>query len=199
MSDSSLPDSISDSMSDSISDSNLSVPDAVTFEQAIHLTHALLARMEAETLSEAELESTLTDLVSSENGARGFFVTYLTNDRPFADRPSSAIVRALQTSPDIVAELLVKNVAMSTAMAITHRRNQNEAMSAGSDRVQRRTAQLIQLVQLPEVSQKAEQLQESAATGSGEYQTFLDRWKYDAEQRQAIQTALQIAVNPSGF
>lgn len=183
-------------MSDpSLSDSTLSVPAAITFEQAIHLTHALLARMESGNLSETELESTLTDLVSSENGARGFFVTYLTNDRPFADHPSPAVVQALQTSPNIVAELLVKNVAMSTAMAITHRRNQNEAMSEGSDRVQRRTAQLIQLVQLPQVSQKAEQLQESAATGAGEYQGFLDRWKYDAEQRQAIQDAIKAAVN----
>lgn len=183
-------------MSDpSLSNSTLSVPDDITFEQAIHLTHAVLSRIESGNLSETEIESTLTDLVSSENGARGFFVTYLTNDCPFADHPSEATIRALQASPNIAAELLVKNVAMSTAMAITHRRNQNEAMAQGSERVQRRTAHLIQLVQLPEVSQKAEQLQQSAATGTGEYQGFLDRWKYDAEQRQAIQAALQTAVN----
>lgn len=179
-----------------MSDSSLTVPDAISFEQAIHLTHALLAQMEEGTISEAEIESTLSNLVGSENGARGFFVTYLTNDRSLVDRPSEAVVHALQSSPEIVAELLVKNVAMSTAMAITHRRNQNEEMAQGSDRVQRRTVKLIQLVQLPEVSQKAEKLRESAATGTGEYQGFLDRWNYDAEQRQAIQEAVKEAVKP---
>jgi hypothetical protein len=174
-----------------MSDSPLTVPDAITFEQAIHLTHALLGQMEAGNLSEAEIESTLTDLVSSENGARGFFVTYLTNDRPFADHPTPAVVHALQASPEIVAELLVKNVAMSTAMAITHRRNQNEEMAQGSDRVQRRTAHLIQLVQLPQVIQKTTALRQSAATGTGAYQAFLDRWNYDSEQRQAIQQSLE--------
>lgn len=174
-----------------MSDSTLTVPAAITFEQAIHLTRALLDEMAAGNLSEAEIASMLTDLMSSENGARGFFVTYLTDDRDFADQPSPAIAQALKTSPEIVSELLVKNVAMSTAMAISHRRQQNEDMAQGSDRVQRRTAHLIQLVQLPQVSQKAEKLQESAATGTGEYQTFLDRWNYDAEQRQAIQAALE--------
>lgn len=177
-----------------MSDSILTVPAAITFEQAIHLTHALLNEMAAANLSEAEITSTLTDLVSSENGARGFFVTYLTNDRPFADQPSPAIVQALKTSPEIVSELLVKNLAMSTAMAITHRRNQNTDMAQGSDRVQRRTVHLIQLVELPQVSQKAKKLRESAATGTGEYQAFLDRWNYDAEQRQAIQVALERVI-----
>jgi D-tyrosyl-tRNA(Tyr) deacylase len=101
------------------------------------------------------------------------------------------VVHALQASPEIVAELLVKNVAMSTAMAITHRRNQNEEMAQGSDRVQRRTAHLIQLVQLPQVIQKTTALRQSAATGTGAYQAFLDRWNYDSEQRQAIQQSLE--------
>lgn len=177
---------LSNAMPDSIS-----VPTDITFEQAIHLTHALLAEIEAGTLSEAEIQATLTELVRSENGARGFFVTYLTNDRSLSDHPTSAVVSALQSSPDIVAELLVKNIAMSTAMAITHRRNQNEEMAQGSDRVQRRTAQLAQLVQLPQISEKAAKLQASAAGETGDYQAFLDRWNYDAEQRQAIQAAVQ--------
>lgn len=175
------------------SDLNQTVPDAITFEQAIDLTHSLLAQMETG-LPESELEATLIKLVSSENGARGFFVTYLTDDRPFADQPSPAVVNALKTSPDIVAELLVKNLAMSTAMIIAHRRNQNEVMASGSDRVQRRTANLMQLVQLPQVSEKATQLHESATTSEGAYKAFLDRWGYDAEQRQAIRQVMERAI-----
>ncbi len=172
----------------------ISVPEAITFEQAIAFTQSLMTQMQADQISEAELEATLSDLLSSANGARGFFVTYLTDDCPLADQPSEAVIRALQASPQIVPELLVKNLAMSAAMAIAHRRNQNEAMAQGSDRVQVRTAQLIQKVQMAEVSEQAAQMREAAATGSGIYQAFLTRWGYDAEQRQVIEQQMQRAL-----
>jgi hypothetical protein len=167
------------------------VPDAVTFEQAIAITHALLDEMEQGNLSAADIQTAIASLVQSENGARGFFVTYLTSEGSLADRPSESVVAALQASPAVVAELLVKNLAMSAAMAMTHRRNQNEKMAQGSDQVQRRTIDLIQKVRLSEVFEKAKQLQESAATGTGAYQPFLDRWGYDTEQRRKIEAAVQ--------
>jgi len=163
----------------------------ITFEDAIALTQALLAKLEAHEVSEADEEAAIASLVSSENGARGFFVTYLTDERSFADQPSTAVVRTLQTAPDIVAELLVKNVAMSSAMALTHRRNQDETMAQSSERVRSRTTNLIRLTQIPLVTAKAQQLVHSAITGSGDYQTFLTRWGYDAEQRQVIAEALE--------
>jgi hypothetical protein len=167
----------------------ISVPDAITFEQAITLTESLMAQMSS--LTEPALEATLSALLASENGARGFFVTYLTDEGSLPDQPSDAVIRALQSSSDIVAELLVKNLAMSSAMAIAHRRNRNETMAQGSDRVQRRTINLIQKVKLPQVSTRAIELQASASTGSGDYESFLQRWGYDAEQRQAIAEQMQ--------
>ncbi|HEY9658504.1 MAG TPA: hypothetical protein V6C65_08650 [Allocoleopsis sp.] len=166
-------------------------PDSLTFEQAIELTHSLLDQLEQNTLSEAEVEAAIVNLVSSENGARGFFVNYLPDPRSFADDPSDAVVQALRTSPAIVADLMAKNLAMSTAMAIHHRRQQNEELVQGSDRVRSRSLQLIQRLQLPEMQDKLQQLQESLTTGIGSYQAFLDRWGYDAEQRGAIAAAVQ--------
>jgi hypothetical protein len=168
-----------------MTDPNLTPP---TFEQAIALTQSLLEQLD--TLPEPEIQQTLSQLVNSENGARGFFVTYLTDDRPFADQPSEGVIQALRSSPVIVSELLVKNLAMSAAMAIAHRRNHNEDMAQGSDRVQRRTTDLIKRVKLAEVSQKAIQLRQSAITGSGAYESFLNRWGYDAEQRQEIEQVM---------
>jgi hypothetical protein len=172
----------------------ISVPADVTFEQAISLTQSLMAQMQQQQLSETDLEAIIFALVSSENGARGFFVTYLTDDRPLADQPSDAVIRALQSSPEIVAELLVKNLAMSSAMAIAHRRNQKEEMAQGSDRVEARTAKLIEQLKLPQVAEKAQKLKESAETGTGEYQAFLERWGYDAEQRKVIQQHMERAM-----
>jgi hypothetical protein len=171
-----------------------SVPEEVSFEQAIALTQSLLTHLEQDTLSDAEVGQAIAALVGSMNGARGFFVTYLSDERSVADQPSETVVQALQSSPEIVADLLVKNLAMSSAMAITHRRNGNEPMAQGSDRVRSRTAQLIEKIQLAAVTEKAQKLHESASTGLGEYKAFLDRWGYDAEQRQVIQRMMEGAI-----
>lgn len=178
-------------------ESAFAVPMTVTFEQAITLTQSLLDQLVANDLADAELEVAVSQLVQHENGARGFFVSYLTDPRPVADTPSPGLIQALRSSPEQVAELLVKNLAMATAMAVTHRRNQNEDMAQGSERVQQRLLGLIQQVQLPQVQTKVAQMQASLTTANGPYQTFLERWEYDVEQRQAIAQVLsQLPESP---
>ncbi|MGK7916667.1 MAG: hypothetical protein AB4038_14160 [Prochloraceae cyanobacterium] len=169
---------------------NLTAPESITFEEALAFTQSLLEQIEAGKLNEEEIQEAIASLVKSMNGARGFFVTYLTDDRTLADNPSNGVIQALQSSPEIVGELLVKNVAMSTAMAITHRRNNDEKMAKSSDRVSQRTANLIKQFQLNIVVDKLQQLCQSAATGQGNYQDFLQRWGYDEEQRQAIEQVI---------
>jgi hypothetical protein len=166
----------------------------MTFEEAITQTESLLDQIEAGTMSPIEIEGAIASLVQSENGARGFFVTYLTSDKPLADSPSPEVVQALQSSPDLVADLLTKNIAMSTAMTLTHRRNDDEAMAQNSQRVRDRTAHLIDLVKLDTVYFSLRQLLESVVTGAGRYQAFLDRWGYDAEQRLLISQALESVI-----
>ena len=172
-------------------ESEFQVPEAVGFEQAIALTQALLDGIEQGTVAEAVVGQTVTHLVQSENGARGFFVTYLSDDRALIDQSLPTVVPALKTSPDIVAPLLIKNLAMSTAMAITHRRNQNDDLAAGSDRVRSRSAHLLTSLALPQLQEQAHQLAVSILQGTGSYVTFLDRWGYDAEQRQTILATLE--------
>lgn len=176
--------------------SPLKVPETVTFEQALALTQSLLSQVEAGEISEAEMAPAIAELVKTENGARGFFVTYLTSDSSIADNPSTLVVQALQSNPDGVAELLVKNLAMSAAQAVLYRRNHKEEMAQSSERVRKRTARLIELVDLTSVYDRSQKLSESAATGEGSYKAFLERWGYDAEQRQVIcQTLQQIKPN----
>lgn len=158
---------------------------SVTFEEAIALTKSLMSQLETGEVS-AETAEAITELVKTENGARGFFVTYLTSVGTAADNPTPEVIQALQASPDIVAELLVKNLAMSSAMAITHRRDDNEQLAQGSDKVRIRTTRLIEQLELPQVRTLALQLRESAVTGAGYYKTFLQTWGYDAEQRDVI-------------
>lgn len=158
----------------------------MTFEEAIAQTQSLLLHIEQRQLSESEQQQTIASLVQTENGARGFFVTYLSDDRALFDQPSSAVVQALRSSPKLVSELLVKNLAMSSAMGVFHRRNQNSEMAQGSDRVRSRTTTLMQRLQMPAIADRLAQLRETITAGVGEYQSFLERWGYDDEQKQHI-------------
>jgi len=171
------------------------VPDNVTFEDAIALTQDLIVKMENEEINSSQLQDTISALVKTSNGARGFFVTYLTADAAVADQPPDAMLAGLKAAPELVSELLVKNVAMSTAMAMTHRRQDNESMAQGSDRVQRRSIHLIQQLNNEWIQEKAQQMRESALTGKGEAAVaFFERWGYDAEQRNAIAQTLEKLV-----
>jgi hypothetical protein len=162
---------------------------SISFENAIQQTQDLLTQIEF--LDANTITQKLTELVSTENGARGFFVTYLTSDLSYTEYPSLEVITALKTSPILVNELLVKNLAMSTAMVIYHRKQGDEENARGSERVQEKTGQLIKQLLSPELGEKLQQLATSLNREQGEYQAFLERWGYDDCQRQAIAEIIQ--------
>ena len=162
---------------------------SITFENAIQQTQDLLSQIEF--LDAKTITQKFTELVSTENGARGFFVTYLTSDLPYTEHPSLEVITALKTSPIFVNELLVKNLAMSTAMVIYHRSQGDKENAQGSEKVQEKTGQLIKQLLSPALGEKLQQLATSLNTGQGEYQAFLELWGYDNCQRQAIAEIIQ--------
>jgi len=161
----------------------------INFENAIQQTQDLLSQIEF--LDANKITKKFTELVSTENGARGFFVTYLTSDLSYTKYPSLEVITALKTSPILVNELLVKNLAMSTAMVIYHRGQGDEENVQGSEKVQEKTGQLIKQLLSPALEEKLQQLATSLNAGQGEYQAFLERWGYDDCQRQAIAEIIQ--------
>ena len=169
----------------------MKIANTATFEEAIAFTQSLLEGMESESLTQTDIQEAIASLVEFPNGARGFFVTYLTANSNLPDNPSPAVINALATSPEIVSDLLVKNLAMSSAMVITHLRQDNPTMAQSSRRVTSRTKQLIQLLNQDNVADLLTQLELSVKTKTGKYQDFLKRWGYDSEQLEAILTELE--------
>lgn len=55
-----------------MTDSTFTIPDDLSFESAIALTQSVLAAIEEEKISEAELRQAVSRLVASQAGARGF-------------------------------------------------------------------------------------------------------------------------------
>ena len=169
----------------------MKIANTATFEEAIAFTQSLLEGMESESLTQTDIQEAIASLVQFPNGARGFFVTYLTANSNLPDNPSPAVINALATSPEIVSDLLVKNLAMSSAMVITHLRQDNPTMAQSSRRVTSRTKQLIQLLNQDNLADLLTQLELSVKTKTGKYQDFLKRWGYDPEQLEAILRQLE--------
>lgn len=168
----------------------------LSFEQAIARTEDLLEQQRGGGISIAQLAVAVAELVATSNGARGFFVVWLTGDNALAEVVPPEILGALRTAPGQVAELLAKNLAMSTATACTHRANGDLVSASGSEQVSRRTQTLIAHLNLAAVNEQLTLLQISLDRIDGQYSAFLRRWGYGAAQLKAIReilTTLQVA------
>ena len=165
---------------------------SLSFPQAIADTNSLIAKIADNQLNETEIESAVSSFVQTVKGARGFFVAYLTSELEVSDHPSSGVIKGLQSSPEIVSDLLMKNLAMCTAMALLHRRNGDLSAASGSDRVQHRTIDLIQKLNSDLVTQKLQELEATIDNKSDIYQGFLDSQSYDIEQKEQIKNIISV-------
>ncbi len=168
-----------------------SAPLEPTFQQAMEITAQWLGLWENGELSDEVLADRVAELVASRDGGRGFFVVSLAGDCPLMDRLPEPLVVQLRAAGAGVVDLTARNLAMSTAMVLHHQRQADPGQQAGSERVQARCTELLRLLEPDAVKDRLETLLAAAGQGQGEDVAFLDRWGYDAEQRQAIAAAIE--------
>ncbi|WP_218081973.1 hypothetical protein [Anthocerotibacter panamensis] len=157
---------------------------APTFEEALTLAQDLVDRYEHDKVPATALK----DLLATPAGARGFLVVFLCGDYSYADHPPEELLHLLQTAPAPLPELLVKNLVMSTAMMLTHTRQGSPEAVEGSHRVARRARALLE--KLSSCQDQLQAMQLALTQNTGPHATFLKKWGYDTEQRQAMQEAL---------
>lgn len=164
--------------------------DSLSFPKAIAATQYLMEQINLNKLDETTIEQQVYSIVNSKAGARGFFVAYLTNEIPLADSPSDGVINGLKLANDLVTELLVKNLAMSSAMSITHIRNHDIDSLQGSQKVRQRTSNLIKRLKLHSLTEELQKLESTIVTGVGDYKDFLTQWNYDPQQQQEMIKAI---------
>jgi hypothetical protein len=173
----------------------LSVPDHIKFDEAIDLTQSFLMLLKQKALTSSQILDFVSELIQTANGARGFFVTYLTAKDPICDDPQPEVIAAIAAHPEIAADLLVKNVAMSTAQQLYHQRRNDSDMMAASATVATRTTTIIRALNIAQIQAMCRELVSTIHTGAGTYAEFLTRWGYDDEQKDSIkQVVSQLIV-----
>ena len=155
-----------------------------TFKEAMAATMIWCKSWENDEISDEVISDRIGELIKTVDGARGFFVVSLSIDCPLMDRFPDALIFQLRSSRDIVIDLTVKNLAMSSAMVITHHKN-NDQLEIQSERIKIRCIELLKLLDSNAVKKRLDVLLE-ATKGNGTDLKFLDRWGYNDEQITAI-------------
>jgi hypothetical protein len=157
----------------------------------MEITAQWLQLWEAGELSDEVLADRVAELVATRDGARGFFVVSLAGDCPLMDRLPEPLVMQLSGAGDGVVDLTARNLAMSTAMALHHKRAADAQQQAASERVALRCTELLRLLPSDLVRNRLEILLAAAALAQGDDVAFLERWGYDAQQKAAIAAAVE--------
>ena len=156
-----------------------------TFNQAMNAAILWSSAWESGELSDEVLADRVSELLSSRDGVRGFFAITLASDCPLMDRLPESLVIQLRAAGEIVIDITVRNLAMSTAMTLHHQRQEDVNQKAGSERVTSRCLELLRLLEPNKVKSRLETLLK-ATKGEGDDVRFLERWKYDNDQKLAI-------------
>jgi len=161
-----------------------------------------------------EYQQRLSAMLGHGDGARGFFVTYLTDPAltRIADAPEGiapVVASALRGADlEVVAPLAIMNLAMPTATALAHAAKGDEAAAARSALTARRGLRVLQLLasdaeagapvreQLRRAREAADETPGAGADG-GEWHQFYKRWKYGDEQMAAVRSVLDDALGVS--
>jgi len=159
-----------------------------TFKEAMQASMLWCNSWDNDEISDEIISDRIGELIKTVEGARGFFVVSLSIDCPLMDRFPDALIFQLRSSGEIVVDLAVKNLAMSSAMVITHRKNK-DPQEFQSERIKVRCVELLKRLDSNQVKQRLCLLLE-AIDGNGPDLKFLEKWDYSNEQINAISESI---------
>jgi len=152
----------------------------------------------------------LRSLTSPTWGARGLFVTLLTDERydaVFKLPLEPQLLTVIGAAPKPNLQLLTMNVATSTATELVHVADGNEDLAAAS-RLTRERSKVLLTALLPRMMGLTEEVQRLRTavvpwkddtppkSADKEWVEFITKWKYSAEQRAAIKAVLDELLAP---
>ena len=159
-----------------------------TFKEAMQASMIWCKSWENDEISDEVISDRIGELIKTVEGARGFFAVSLSLDCPLMDRFPDPLIFQLRSAGEIVVDLTVKNLAMSSAMIITHRRNK-DPQEIQSERIKIRCIELLKLLDSTQVKKRLDVLLE-ATKGNGTDLKFLKKWGYNYEQINAISESI---------
>jgi len=155
-----------------------------SFNQAINISAKWCKEWAEDLLSEEVLADRIAELIKTKNGCRGFFAYALSDKDCFLlDKLPFSLIFKLNECGDSVVEIVVKNLIMSSAQIIIHRRENNHEYEMTSENIADRCKGILRLLETKLVTKTINRIiQDLDEMGN----SFDNSIKYDSAQKEFI-------------
>ena len=155
-----------------------------SFIQAINISAQWCKEWEENLLSEEVLADRIAELIKTKNGLRGFFAYALSDKDCFLlDKLPFSLIYKLNEGGKTVVEIVVKNLIMSSAQIIIHRRENNDEYEITSENISERCKAILRLLETQLVTKTVNQILKDLDTMGN---SLNNSTKYDIEQKNFI-------------
>jgi len=155
-----------------------------SFIQAINISAQWSKEWDEDLLSDEVLADRIAELIKTKNGLRGFFAYTLSdNECLLLDKLPFSLIFKLNEGGDAVVEIIVKNLIMSSAQIIFHRRENNHAHEIKSENISDRCKGILRLLETKLVTKNVNQVLKDLDNMGN---SFDNSRKYDLEQKEFI-------------
>jgi len=155
-----------------------------SFIQAINISAQWCSDWKEELLSEEVLADRIAELIKTKNGLRGFFAYALSDKDCFLlDKLPSSLIYKFNEGGISVAEIVLKNLIMSSAQIIIHRRENNHQYEMTSENISERCKGILRILETKLVIKIVDQvIKDLDSMGN----SFDNSTKYDSAQKVFI-------------
>ena len=155
-----------------------------SFMQAINISAQWCKAWGEDLLSEEVLADRIAELIKTRNGLRGFFAYALSDKDCFLlDKLPFSLIYKLNEGGDAVTDLVVKNLIMSSAQIINHRRDNNHEYEQKSENISNRCKAILRLLETKLVTKAVNQVFRNLDNMGN---SFNNSVKYGAEQKEFL-------------
>ena len=155
-----------------------------SFMQAISISAQWCKEWGKDLLSEEVLADRIAELIKTRNGLRGFFAYALSDEDCFLlDKLPFSLIYKLNEDGDAVADIVVKNLIMSSAQIIVHRRDNNHDYEMSSENISDRCKAILRLIETKSVTKSVNQILKDLDNLGNSFDNSV---KYDSEQKEFI-------------
>ena len=155
-----------------------------SFIQAINISAQWCKEWEENLLSEEVLADRIAELIKTKNGLRGFFAYALSDKDCFLlDKLPFSLIYKLNEGGKTVVEIVVKNLIMSSAQIIIHRKENNDEYEITSENISERCKAILRLLETQLVTKTVNQILKDLDTMGN---SLNNSTKYDIEQKNFI-------------
>ena len=155
-----------------------------SFYQSIDIAAQWCKDWEQELLSDEVLADRVAELVKTKNGLRGFFAYALSDvNCSLLDKLPSSLIFKLVEGGEQIVDITLKNLMMSSAQIINHRRDKNVEYEEISSNISDRCINLLRVLDTKLVSNKVNTFMDNLDNLGN---SINNSKKYDSKQKEFI-------------